>query len=172
MLDLAENEANTNELDYYGCPSCTVILDCPVCKKKYQMPRILPCGYVVCTTCLLAVMKPINNFQFKCLLCTEVHDNPTQGFPICKQFQSLLQSNQKPQSSSSDTLQKQLKDVKKKIKHLNDVVANGVDKVIAHCSKVRNEVTSSTKMAINYIKDLNDAMLAQIDQYEQDCLGK
>lgn len=170
MFEVPDNEIKPMT-DYYGCPSCTVILDCPVCKKKYEMPRILPCGNVVCTTCIAEVIKPVNNFQFKCLLCTEVHDNPANEFPICKQFQSLLQSNQNCQNTASVALQKQLKDVKKRIRNLNEVMSSGVDRVISHCSKVRNDVKHSTKMAISYIKDLNEIMLNQIDQYEQDCLG-
>ena len=173
-MNFDENELN-NMIDYYDCPSCTIILDCPVCKKKYNLPRILPCGNVVCSGCVISVTKSISkHFQFRCTLCAEIHDLPEKGFPICQQFQNLLTPHNgiKCGNTPVDSLLKlHLKDMKKKMNDLNKIMANGVDKVVEHCLNVRNEVKNATKTAFQAIKELSDSMIGQIDKYEMECIG-
>lgn len=158
-------------IESYECPTCTVILDCPVCRKKYTLPRILPCGNVVCSGCVVSVTKSLNkHYQFKCSLCDEIHDLPKKGFPICKQFQSMLTPHDTCQNTTADTLKKHLKDVKKKIRDLNNMLETGKDKLIEHCLSVRNEVKLATKAAFQFIKEMSDSMINQVNKYEKECV--
>jgi len=162
-------------IDFYDCPSCTLILECPICKKKYSKPRTLPCGNVVCSNCVVSVTKSLNkHYQFKCSLCAEIHDLPKKGFPICKQFQSMLNryDNEFTENTAAEELKKQLRDIKKKINGLNKLMENGMERVTEHCLNVRNQVKSATKNAFQFIKQLSDLMISQVNNYEKECLGK
>lgn len=170
-----ENELN-NMIEYYDCPSCTIILDCPVCKKKFNSPRTLPCGNVVCNGCVISVTKSISkHFQFRCSLCAEIHDLPKNGFPICHQFQNLLSPNNmgigRGNTSVDALLKFHLKDIRKKMNDLNKLMDDGVDKIVEHCTNVRNEVKNATKIAFQTIKELSDTMIGQINKYEKECIG-
>ena len=61
-------------------------LKCPICRFKYEEPRALPCGEVICEICAL-VLKHTSDPQtgyVKCELCFESHIVPEKGFPISK----------------------------------------------------------------------------------------
>ena len=62
-------------------------LNCPKCSKRYDEPKILPCGKVICNTC-------INSYsgtpEFCCSFCRELHKIPNCGLPICELRMNLL----------------------------------------------------------------------------------
>jgi len=75
-------------------------------------------------------------------------------------------------NNTAEELKKQLREIKKKVNDLNKLMENGVEKVVEHCLNVRNEVKRATKNAFQFIKQLSDSMISQVNSYEKECLGK
>ena len=66
------------------------ILKCEKCKNKFDEPRSLPCGSLVCNACLDTLLRLIgqNDSSFKCTLCQATHKNGE--FPENKSIKKLL----------------------------------------------------------------------------------
>ena len=60
-------------------------LNCPMCEIRYEEPKQLPCGQIICNYCVSKLDK-----EFNCSFCLKNHQIPTESFPTCDLISKLL----------------------------------------------------------------------------------
>ena len=65
-------------------------LVCLSCKTRYEIPKVLPCGYTICKSCELDLIIIKDTKKIECLFCNEEHELPKNGFPINKSIANML----------------------------------------------------------------------------------
>jgi hypothetical protein len=48
-------------------------LGCLTYKTRYEIPKVLPCGYTICNSCELNLIIITDTNKFECLFCNEEH---------------------------------------------------------------------------------------------------
>lgn len=69
-------------------------LKCPICLRKFNSPRILPCGKSVCLTCIEELSKLDEKESTKslsCPICKKNHPVPNEGFILNEFILNTLQ---------------------------------------------------------------------------------
>ena len=61
------------------------LIECLMCKNKFEQPVLLPCGHTVCKK-----HSTLNN-QISCAECDQTHEIPKKGFPENKLADRLIQ---------------------------------------------------------------------------------
>lgn len=146
------------------------ILNCANCNEKLDEPRISPCGATICNNCAFTINKSVNSKsrEYKCNLCDEYHNLPSNGLSINKSIAKLLEK--KPSEVYRSHMVETLKN------HLNEIFAqkgdmeyslkNSVVKIKEHCENLRTDLDLYTEKVIFDINDRRDAMLKEINAYE------
>ena len=70
---------------FYGESEINNILNCPMCQARYDEPKILPCGQIICSYCVANLDK-----EFNCSFCSKVHVVPNESFQTCVLISKLL----------------------------------------------------------------------------------
>lgn len=157
---------------FYSEDEISKDLICPSCKEKYVVPRILPCGSIICDRCVKKIQPIENTNQFKCDQCNEMHNIPPNGFSICEPLIKML--NRKPskiyRGSQVEDLEKNLKRIENQLKKLEIDLNHGEDVIKDHCSELRRKVQLATDRKIEQINEYNKEMFEQIDEFRRDCL--
>jgi hypothetical protein len=148
-------------------------LNCPICKNRYDKPKILPCANVICNNCIVANVDK-NSSEFKCLLCPDMHKIPQAGFPICKPLFNILleESNDVYRGESIEKLKTNLKDIQSQINNLTFDMNHGIDKIKEHCSNLRIDIQLASEATIQQLNEITETMLNKINSYERDCIDK
>ena len=148
-------------------------LTCPTCSNRFNEPKILPCGRIVCLQCIQKVVD-MKSLDFICFLCDETHQVPKQGFPTCSLISELIKETPYEiyRGKSAETLKTYLRDIQFQIDDLNNNLNNGIDKIKEHCIDLRNDVQLATETTIQYINELNQSMINRINDYEKICIDQ
>ena len=77
---------------FYEEDSIAEILKCQHCKQQLDEPRNLPCGNIICNSCVQNLMGSLNKKEnsYKCLICHQIHIIQKDGLPINKIVQGFL----------------------------------------------------------------------------------
>lgn len=146
-------------------------LKCPICKDIFDEPKLLECGYAICNQCILSHIETkqtkLTN-EFKCLLCSEVHELPKNGFTVCKPLLKLLakSSNTIYRGEHVESLITNIRYVENELKKLDFELNNGSDVIKDHCIELRRQIQLTTETNIQKIYQLNELMIKQIDEFE------
>lgn len=141
-------------------------LDCPNCKDRYDEPKILPCGCLICNYCITTLT--ITN-ELKCPQCNTNHQIPESGFTTCQTINKLL--NQKPEiSKAKQDLKSNLEQMTNKLKQAEFDLANGDYVIIEHCRELRLEVQLAKEILIQEINQVSDTMMSHIDTFQSDSI--
>lgn len=125
-------------------------LNCPKCLKRYDEPKILPCGKIICNTC-------INTFsgveKFMCPFCNEAHQIPKKGLPICELRLNLLLTTPEEvyRGKNVEDLKQALKNLILKTQQLNQFLKNGTKHIQTYCNNLRLDVQSATEKIIKQV---------------------
>jgi hypothetical protein len=147
-------------------------LICSFCSEVLRDPRILPCGISACHECIQS--KSNADTELDCLFCKGKHLPPDRGdnfYPnlsLLKLIESKAESVTRNQNVES--LESKLAEIKMQGDQFNINLQNGVDEVQAHCSKLRNQVDLRTEILIQQVHQFNDKLMAEIDEYERECI--
>lgn len=68
-------------------------LNCPNCTVRFDVPRLLPCGKIICESCLISIRNKNDMYKIRCPLCPETHEIPKNDFPVCQLILELLEEN-------------------------------------------------------------------------------
>jgi hypothetical protein len=142
------------------CVECGSILECPV---------ILPCSDSVCKKHIEPDSK-----EFHCMQCDLVHPKPSRGFPENRSLRILLEAKiQKtkftPQYKSASTSFRNLAKSLDDLRLLQKDPHYFVNKKISELKNETDIVRDEFKLLID---QKADAIIKQLDQYEQECKSK
>ena len=155
---------------YYEENQLKSILTCPKCSLKFREPKVLPCGYLVCTSCVSEIHQLVSSLdtsEFYCQSCTEFHDlaESTQ-FPTCQPILNLLATEEPIDLNRAPILQ--LSQLEAALFSRN-FIGDEMELVSEYCLKLRTDLMQLFNDSVAKIHMLKDALLSKIDQYHKDC---
>jgi hypothetical protein len=140
---------------------------CLNCKQNMDEPKLLPCGYTICTCCEKKIMSIYNDY-FDCSLCGNTHAKDNNALPVNHSLKKLKKVY----------LTSNYQKLVNKMKNIDEIVANLEDnmesKIKSHCENLRYQVDLSTESEIEslnlQIEILNknrEEMLDTINKFEK-----
>ena len=112
---------------YYEENQISKYLLCPKCLIKYDEPKMLPCGRIVCNNCILTFLDSVNTTHakdFKCILCPDLHMWPRLEFPTCEPLALLLleKPNDISRGEAADNLRQNLNELQNQLDEFANTV--------------------------------------------------
>jgi hypothetical protein len=142
-------------------------LECPVCKNRFEIPKNLPCGHLICNLCEIKVLhKTIN-----CKICHQEHFVPEKGFPINHFLRKFL-INSTFKGIKSAHINSHFDRAKSSFQILKENVKKKETEIKERCELIRNNIDIKAESIINRIQDYRQDLLQQIDQQEKKFLRK
>ena len=150
---------------FYQESEISSLLICPACDCKYEDPRMLACGKIICKFCVQKLER-----KFICSFCSKTHSIPDEGLPECETISKLLsiQPNEVHRSDHVKLLKANLDEIEKKIGELSFAINNGVDFIKEYCIVLRNDVQFATEKAVKEINEFSEEMINKINTYEKE----
>ena len=148
-------------------------LKCSICQEIFSVPRMLPCGHTFCNDCIEALKNKGDENILTCIECNKDH-SLLNDFPVNFLVSKMIQMkpNEVIQSKSVFELKKSLSLLTDRIESLQSNLDNGTLAIHEHCNKLRRDVQLNTQLHIEKIKDFNEKLIKQINDYEQECVSK
>jgi hypothetical protein len=159
---------------FYRKEEVDSVLMCSICSDIFQDsdPRILPCGESACHNCIQS-SSDANN-ELECQICKEKHKPASdKGFPRNLGLSRLTKTkaDQVYRNSNVEELKSKLDEIKVKSDDLKANFDNGTDQIKEYCIQLRNQVHLQTDILLEQIHEFNEKMIAEIDQYEGQCVS-
>lgn len=149
---------------FYAEEKINSILNCKRCSRRFEQPKILPCGNTICDNCI-----DKKNELYSCFFCGVDHVKPTSGeFPMNKSIMELLSysPNDIYRGKPAELLKSSLGELQTQIDGLELSLSTGVDNIKDMCLSVRIDLDLATESAMSRIAELRDALLRKINLYE------
>ncbi len=154
---------------FYSQKDIEDTLTCPVCKIRFNVPKILQCGGNICLSCELTLFNNQANTEFECPLCQKQHEIPPNGLIINTFIQRFLQVQpkeiyrgkaHKECKESLNQFATNLADFSYKYENLEEIVKS-------HYEHLRYEIDILTESYMKALNEYRDQMLTSIDKYEE-----
>ena len=151
-----------NFLNLYQAATSTDL--CSRCKLKYDVPKLLPCGFTICTNCELEVIS--NGIkQFKCNLCERIHtiegDLPVNQ--SLKKFKKVhLSSNYQELVGQLQQLNNEMSCLKKLQFELKGMTAN----VRNDCENLCFQIDLRAESAIEFVNRKREELIKEVNDFE------
>ena len=135
-------------------------------------------GATVCNSCTHLIENQLifctSKREFNCSLCSKLHCMPNEGFPINKALLNLMteEPDEIYRSEMVESLKSNLNILRKQLNQIDSDMKNGPDKISDHCIELRRLVQLSTEEKILEINQMNETLIAQIDEYEKETITK
>jgi len=153
---------------FYEQTKIDAFLWCGKCNEKFDEPRMLPCGYTVCNSCIKTLVKTTDkkSNRFKCSMCQGSHKN--SEFPVNKSLKNLMDASPSEvfRGDLVERFKANLNEIESRKVELEEILMNGADRVKEHCIELRLDVDLATETALEEIRQHRDTILKQIDDYE------
>ena len=167
------------------------ILICQHCNKKYDEPKLLPCGNTVCNGCIKALSsskkekkktpaakKPENVYdlisnEFKCLMCEDNHEFPVdKRFPTNQHLLKLLNKDLKLFNfgESAEKLKTYVHSLQTNKLELQELALNGREFIADYCKQIRSDIESATEKEVQCIYKRHEELLAEARFYEKETI--
>jgi hypothetical protein len=144
---------------------------CEKCKSTFNDPRSLPCGECICNKCILNGINDQKIHGYICFCCGEIHDVPTDGFPVNKSMLAFLRM--KPHGDIKfnvlEEFKKQLKNMKNNLENLTSNIDLSDTILNEHCEMVKNQIETRTDCLILKIEKYKEVLLKEVDEYQIKC---
>jgi hypothetical protein len=144
------------------------IFDCNNCKQIFDEPRILPCGFSICSSCVANIHFYADN-TFNCSLCSKKHVLPEEGFPVNRSLISL-KSIDPVLIKQIELFQQSLDRIKETIIQLSFTINNSDEQIQEHCMNIKNDIQLTKEEAIEHISDLSEQLIQDVNEYERKCI--
>ncbi|CAF1070390.1 unnamed protein product [Brachionus calyciflorus] len=140
---------------------------CVRCNKKFNDPRMLPCGESLCSSCLLDLKE-----MYDCPFCKEIHTIPKNGFPLNKSLLKAVKS-----SYESQNVKLKFSDFKYHLSMIDDLFAL-MKKVIDtpdltitdYCSAIVGDIDLIFEIKYKEISLIREGLINKVKDYEAQCL--
>ena len=151
------------------------LLKCNQCNEKfddYEQPRSLPCGKIICSLCVDKIEKEAIKSKFKCIICSNEHQIPKEGFGINDLALHLLTSKAKEmwRGKRYEQLKINLQKIEALTRELKFDFNDGSDKIKEHCNEQRRLVQLATENAMQELNKINEELITEIDNFEIECM--
>jgi hypothetical protein len=168
------------------------ILHCQNCQKKYDEPKILPCGNTICNNCIKTFLtnkkekkktqsqksnshKILNGYEmlsneFKCLMCEENHEfPPDNAFPTNQQILKLLTKDLKLFNfgESAAKLKNYVESINENKLELQELTIGGKNFIEDYCMKIRKDIDFSAEKEIECIYKRQEELCGETRVYEK-----
>lgn len=151
---------------YYEEKQLTSILICPKCNSKFNEPKVLPCGHLICLDCICDMKKlvrSLDTFEFHCQSCNQFHElEDSTEFMTCQPILNIL---------TCETPIELKRPCIELSKLESALLANDVDvsMVSEYCLKLRTDLTQTFNDSIARIHALKASLIDAIDRFQSDC---
>ena len=160
---------------FYQQSTINNLKTCAVCVQTFSDPRMIPCGHTFCNHCIETLKNKENESKLTCLRCQKEHTciNKTD-FPVNMLVCELIEEkpNEVIHSKYMAEFKKSLNLLTDRIESLQSNLDNGALAIHEHCSKLRRDVQLNTELHIEKIKDNNEKLIKEINDYEKECVSK
>ncbi len=155
------------------------VLKCRNCRQLYDEffpPRLLLCcNMTICYTCVHMIEKQSkmkNNYT--CIACNKQEPMQNKGFAINNQIAKLITRKPKeiPKWPEAEKLKQNLGDLDDLVNKLRYEMENGENSITEDCKEQRRHIQLVKEKKIEEINKHCDALLLQIDVYEEKCKSK
>jgi hypothetical protein len=155
---------------FYEASELDKLLDCKICERKLDDPRILPCGRSFCNKCIFTIADT-EKTRIKCLECAKIHEIPEQGFPCNFEVNSILKlkSNEVYRSKLVNEFKNIVNSVRFKNEKIYVNLIIGESLIRDQCDKVRNEAQMEIEEAHLKLDRFHKSFMDEIDEYEREC---
>lgn len=136
------------------------MLNCQNCNQRYVEPRLTPCGFTICSNCILQ-MSSNEKKEFQCKLCSKIHSVPSNGFPINQIAFDLM-------SHSETNLN--MVDIYKKLTLLKFSTDCSESYIKNKCIELKTLVKTRYDEIILELSQMNESLNSQIDSCEHEWL--
>ena len=169
---------------------------CMNCKKRYDIPKFLPCGENICLSCLnrlvsqaadLNFLSNVKNVKhFPCPFCQQLHMRPSEDFQTNRALLEILNiqpakvvsatpSSGVPSVSllsqaASFEMEQMLNKLKIVVADLKGIINNSEKGHKDYCNSIRSKISQNTAKIINEVNNISANMISQIDNYENNLL--
>jgi len=156
---------------FYNKEEVDLYLNCQSCKQRYDVPRTLQCGEVLCEACINALLK-LGTENLMCPYCGETHQEPANGFPVQKLFCEMLKLKPSPQYRGIliEELEKTLSELNERIEYLKKHIDDSDKKIKAHTHQIRLEIEAATQKLINQVEVMKRNIFYKLEAYEKKSL--
>lgn len=157
---------------FYPAKNINDLLICDLCKRKYDDPRIVPCGETFCNKCINASANKDSCFNCNCE--EKRHPIPGHGFMKNKKILHLLEAPNYDlyRGEKIEELKSKINMAKNEIEKLENGLKNSEFRFRDYCVSVRSEIDLATEKAIDAIQNNRDELLNQVNEYEKEIMDK
>jgi len=148
-------------------------LKCESCQKKYNTPKLQPCGCSICIDCEKVIFSNHEvRTEIECSICHETYELPQKSFIINKSLHKLL--NILPISVyrgglHAETMRK-LHDGKVLDENFTKELNDSQSVIIEFCDIQTNLVDIKTESLQVSLNNHRDTLLAEISEFKTKCL--
>lgn len=148
---------------YYEEKQLRTILICPKCNSKFNDPKVLPCGHLICLNCISDMKKLVRSLdtsEFHCQSCDQFHDlEDSTEFMTCQPIFNIL-TCQTPIELKRPCIELS--------KLESALLANDEDvsMVSEYCLKLRTDLAQTFNNSIARIRALKDSLIDAIDRFQ------
>jgi hypothetical protein len=168
------------------------ILNCQHCQRKYDEPKLLPCGNTICNFCIKTHLinkkekkkamsqksnsnKTPNAYEtlsneYKCLMCEDNHQYPMDNaFPTNQLISKLLNKNLKLFNfgESATKLKGYVESLQESKLELQELSVGGKSFIGDYCIKIRKDIDLSVEKEINNIYKRQEELCNETKTYEK-----
>ncbi len=138
---------------------------CSNCECRLDIPKTLPCGETICSSCETSIQ--INDQMFDCLCCNQKHEMPKNGLSVCKSLLKILSimPTNVSRGKAFDSLLKLLDEIQKKHSFLKHGIENSNDLINEYCADLRSDVQLTAEEVILQVNDISSKIIEEIDEY-------
>jgi len=147
------------------------LLNCNKCNIRLDVPKLLPCGYSICTYCVTSIIVN-DNSVFDCSACSNTHQFPKDGFPINQSLIKFLslKSDEVYRGEKVEQLKKKLREIETLISSLTFASENASDQINEHCIDLRTQIDLVTETTIEQINAISQKLHRQVNNYQQNTI--
>jgi hypothetical protein len=149
-------------------------LVCLSCKTRYEIPKVLPCGYTICKSCELDLIIIKDTKKIECLFCNEEHELPKNGFPINKSIANMLGKSSLTVNRGDvhDATTKKICELKSISSNFMNDLNDPIEKIKTYCELQKSKIELKTESMKQYLEKYCDNLTNQINNFEKECLEK
>ena len=146
-------------------------LNCKNCHARYDIPRLLTCGEIICETCLNNIKNIGNTInEIKCPFCLVQHNVPKNGFPIQRIIFSLLkiQPLKKFRGVLVEELHDASKELSQRLNRLNVFNESSQTKIKIRSNELRKLIAATSEKKRNELRNLENIFNQRMNLYEKE----
>jgi len=149
------------------------LFNCKICQSVLLDPIILPCGETVCKAHTDEIIKG------ECMLCSEMHTSPQNGFPSNKIVKNQLDLevnkislNFSQFNDYNKIIQDLNRNLNKNLKEIEEIRKDPENYISEYFGELTRQVDLRREIVIEDIHKYSDELIQKIEKLKKDCVAK